>query len=278
MHCAELLCTARSLAFPSVASHLTHTSHMQPSTLLATAVALLSALTATSAAAAAAAAARRPASAAFTFSTISGGVASQLLALAETSLSLPVSATLHVATIGQGVQQYRCEANSTTGIRAWKLLGAVADISVPLPSTQRADTRRRRRRADGATRSDRFVKIADHCFDAGSPVWASSQPWDSSSVVGKRVAADAVSPGSANIPWVLLSASPAASSHVNIDNDDDSFDTGGLQAGLFDRTAFIIRFATAGGVAPSAKNTCSTDAHVGAVVDVPYTAGYAFYR
>ena len=89
----------------------------------------------------------------------------------------------------------------------------------------------------------------------GGPTW---QARDGSTVVGKRV--DGVTVDATAIPWLLLSATPAA----------------GADGDRLAKTTFIQRVATTGGLAPAAA-TCNADT-VGTVAEVPYTADYYFWK
>jgi hypothetical protein len=82
------------------------------------------------------------------------------------------------------------------------------------------------------------------------PTWESNS---GSKVVAARV--DGCSPDSNAIPWLLLRA-------VSTEGP-----------GIFSSVAFIHRVNTAGGTAPTAPG-----ASIGAIIDVPYTAEYYFYR
>jgi len=84
------------------------------------------------------------------------------------------------------------------------------------------------------------------------PTWKSI---DGSSVKGSVVASERVD--SEAIPWLLLRATA---------HDGD---------GRMARVRYVQRLFTVGGLAPSAG--CDAT-HLGAAVDVPYTASYAFFR
>lgn len=89
----------------------------------------------------------------------------------------------------------------------------------------------------------------------GGPTWMAL---DGSAVVGTR-AGIAPAPTRGNIPWLLLSTSPA----------------NGSADGTLSGTTFIQRLNTAGGTAPASG--CDAD-HLGATAPVFYTADYYFYR
>ncbi len=84
-------------------------------------------------------------------------------------------------------------------------------------------------------------------------------PWEHAAgppVVAARAAG--ASPDPTAIPWLLLNAV----SH-------------GAEKGKMSKVSSIQRLSTTGGLAPATG--CDAD-HVGAAVDVPYTADYFFYR
>jgi Protein of unknown function (DUF3455) len=90
----------------------------------------------------------------------------------------------------------------------------------------------------------------------GGPTW---QAKDGSKVVGRReqqVTVDATA-----IPWLLLSKAST---------------TAGEGGDRLVNTTFIQRIATTGGLAPAAADCDATTA--GAVVEVPYTADYYFWK
>lgn len=90
----------------------------------------------------------------------------------------------------------------------------------------------------------------------GGPTWRGT---DGSTVVGARV--DGVTVDATAIPWLLLSAAST---------------TTGPRGDRFTKTTFIQRTATTGGLAPAAAD-CNA-ATAGAVVEIPYTADYHFWK
>ena len=89
----------------------------------------------------------------------------------------------------------------------------------------------------------------------GGPTW---QAKDGSFAVGQRV--DGVTVDTTAVPWLLLTASPAA----------------GPDGDRLAGTTFIQRVATTGGVAPAA-GSCH-EGTVGTTEEVPYTADYYFWK
>ena len=67
-------------------------------------------------------------------------------------------------------------------------------------------------------------------------------------------------PDGASVPWLLLSATPAADSKPG---------------GMLDGVAFVRRSDTKGGGMPT--QGCDA-AHIGAEVQAPYSATYTFYK
>lgn len=90
----------------------------------------------------------------------------------------------------------------------------------------------------------------------GGPTW---QAKDGSMVVGRRV--DGVTVNAKAIPWLLLSAASTSA---------------GPKGDRLVDTSFIQRVATTGGLAPAATKCKATT--TGAVVEVPYTADYYFWK
>ena len=101
--------------------------------------------------------------------------------------------------------------------------------------------------------NDHGKLIVDHF---GGPTW---QARDGSRVVGQRV--DGVTVDATAIPWLLLSAASTAS---------------GPDGDKLEHTTFIQRTATTGGLPPAASQ-CNAAA-AGALVEVPYTADYHFWK
>jgi len=88
--------------------------------------------------------------------------------------------------------------------------------------------------------------------------WQDSR--DTSEVWGMAIASVSVEPGA--IPWLLVEVVGAQDGPTGGDELSD--------------TTFVQRLNTAGGVAPSAGCTQSTD--VGSTALVPYSADYFFYK
>ena len=107
--------------------------------------------------------------------------------------------------------------------------------------------------ADIRTAERRGKRIMKHF---GGPTW---QARDGSTVVGQRV--DGVTVNATAIPWLLLSAASTST---------------GPWGDLLVDTSFIQRVATTGGLAPAAVKCKATT--TGAVVEVPYTADYYFWK
>ena len=145
-------------------------------------------------------------------------VPSNLAPATDQDLSFKLNAT--------GVQIYTCNATATG--YAWTFVAPDADLY--LPSN------------DG--------EIVAHHY--AGPTWEYE---DGSTVVGKKLAAATVDPGS--VAWLLL----VATSHNDVD-------------GRMTDITSIQRLSTSGGNAPATG--CDAD-HVGAEADVPYTATYYFY-
>ena len=95
--------------------------------------------------------------------------------------------------------------------------------------------------------ADFHGKVGDHYV---GPTWESNS---GSNVVAARV--DGCTPDATAIPWLLLETVSNAGS------------------GVFNSVTYIQRVNTVGGVAPAAPGST-----IGAVIDVPYTAEYYFYR
>jgi hypothetical protein len=89
-------------------------------------------------------------------------------------------------------------------------------------------------------------------FHHAGPTWESKA---GSKVVATRVAGTGCTPDPTAIPWILL---------------ESVSNTG---TGIFEKVSFIQRTNTKGGLAPTTPGTT-----MGAVVEVPYTADYYFYR
>ena len=99
------------------------------------------------------------------------------------------------------------------------------------------------------------VLFADADGSGAVGIHYSGPTWNvnGSKVVGTVL--EKCTPAANSIPWLLLGA-------VSTDGP-----------GVFQKTAFIHRVNTAGGLAPSAPGTVT-----GEITSVPYTAEYLFYR
>lgn len=111
-----------------------------------------------------------------------------------------------------------------------------------------------------------LYRAHEHCHDQDAvvhhfagPTWQSLD--DGSTVVGAKVAGATVD--ATAIPWLLLTA---VSHGAPTDGEDE---------GLMTPITSVQRLSTGGGLAPA---TGCDAAHVGATVNIPYTAGYYFYR
>lgn len=94
-----------------------------------------------------------------------------------------------------------------------------------------------------------FGEVGTHYV---GPTWESKS---GSKVVGLRVPGTGCTPDSTAISWLLLSATTTAG------------------PGIFQRTTFIQRVNTTGGIAPTTAGT-----QINELAEVPYTAEYYFYR
>jgi hypothetical protein len=143
------------------------------------------------------------------------------------ALSPPANTTLAFALEADGVQIYSCRAAATPdSAPAWALEAPHALLGSP-----------------GRPEVIHFA----------GPTW---QALDGSLITGARLAS-APGPDTTAIPWLLLSATPAAA------------------AGKFSTVSHVQRLNTKGGIAPTTG--CDAE-HSGARVLVPYTAAYYFYR
>jgi hypothetical protein len=106
--------------------------------------------------------------------------------------------------------------------------------------------------APRANLTDIFGRVVVTHF--GGPTWQSVK--DGSQVVGKTTKSATVDPNA--IPWLQLTAA----SHTG--------------SGQLSGVTTIQRLLTTGGLAPAAA-TCTT-ANAGTRAEVPYTAGYVFWR
>ena len=146
-----------------------------------------------------------------------------------------------------GTQNYACLPSGSS--YAWTPIGPQATLFVDLPWNQPQ-------------------QITTHFFSRNPqdgvirPTWQGS--FDTSAVWGAQVSmsTDPAYVQAGAIPWLLLRAA-------------------GVKAGpsggtLLAQTTFIHRLATTGGLRPATG--CSEAGHVGAIVYVPYTADYYFYK
>jgi hypothetical protein len=145
----------------------------------------------------------------------------------ELEHALPSNDKLKVVLNAKGVQIYSCSPKpDEPSAFEWKLKAPEADLF-----------------------DDHGQKVASHF---AGPTW---QAMDGSKVVG-TVASKLDSPDPHAIPWLLLSATPAA------------------ETGLFGDVVNVARVDTNGGKAP--KEGCDSS-HVANEIRVPYSAKYRFY-
>lgn len=142
------------------------------------------------------------------------------------NLQAPAGAVAYLEALADGVQIYECSPGSDSMYR-WAL------------------------KAPRATLSDRSGGALGKHY--AGPTWEAR---DGSTVVGEAKA-QAPSPSSTAIPWVLLAAKSSSA------------------AGTLSEVRFVQRVETVGGVAPA--QGCS-EATLKQQVEVPYTATYVFYR
>jgi hypothetical protein len=143
------------------------------------------------------------------------------------AIAVPSGNTLALTLKGSGLQNYECRAKSgAAGGYDWTLIGPEA-----------------------ALRDKSDALVGRHY---AGPAW---EYGDGSKVTGK-VVADVASPGTGNIPWLLLKGTPSGS---------------GQLAGV----TYIQRLNTSGGTAPS--DPCGA-AQAGTKKSTRYSADYAFYK
>lgn len=146
------------------------------------------------------------------------------LAAAPQDATIPAHARQVQQVQGRGVQLYRCGAKGWTLVGPDAKLYSTADPASPVAGTHTA-----------------------------GPTWT----WiDGSAVHGTKVR-EVPSPDPQSIPWLLLTAEPAAE-----------------QTGMLSHVRWVRRSDTHGGVAPA--GACDA-AHLSAEQRVPYTATYTFY-
>ncbi len=165
-------------------------------------------------------------------------------------IQIPAGNTLYLKGYAIGTQNYVCLPGAVGP--AWRFLGPQATLFLAIPWIQ------------GEIRQ----QIATHFLSSNPaeggtarPVWQHSL--DTSAVWG-RVKASSTDPNfvaAGAIPWLLLEAAGTQRGP-----------TGG---GALTQTTYIQRLNTSGGVAPTSG--CTESAY-GAVVLVPYTTDYFFYR
>ncbi len=143
---------------------------------------------------------------------------------APASIAVPSDNHLAFTLKGSGLQNYECRAKG--GGFEWNLIGPEA-----------------------ALRDDKDALVGRHY---GGPTWEHA---DGSKVTGKLVA-DAASPTSGNVPWLLLKGTPSGN-------------------GAFAGTTFVQRVDTVGGTAPSEPCNASL---AGTKKSTRYSAAYRFYK
>ncbi len=162
-------------------------------------------------------------------------------------LEVPPGHTLYLEGHASGTQNYVC-LPSGTGM-AWKFLGPQATLFLAFGGLEQQIT-------------THFLSANPAENGTPRPTWQHS--FDSSQVWGRAAASsldpDFVAPGA--IAWLLVEVVGSA--------------PGPAGGAALKRTTFIHRVNTSGGVAPATG--CSLASDVGAVVLVPYTTDYLFYR
>lgn len=163
------------------------------------------------------------------------------------NLEVPAGQELFLAGYAEGTQNYVC-LPAAAGV-AWRFLGPQATLFSL------------RTRVPRIQLTTHFLSGNPAEADLPRPTWQHSI--DSSRVWG-RVRASSADPNyveAGAIPWLLVEAAGTER---------------GPLGGLLAETTFIHRVNTSGGVAPSTG--CTDAGHVGAVVLVPYSTDYFFYR
>ena len=145
---------------------------------------------------------------------------------AQPDVTIPSDAAKLYTAEGRGVQAYHCAA--VAGVFAWGPAAPEAVLLEPASGRQ----------------------LGTH---SAGPIWT----WSDGSAVRGKVVQKRPSPDPASIPWLLLSAEPAAAA-----------------TGALTHVAWVRRSETHGGVAPASG--CDA-AHPDATARVPYTATYTFY-
>ena len=167
---------------------------------------------------------------------------------APANLAVPQGNEVFLQGRAVGTQNYVC-LPTATGIR-WVFVAPQATLFVPIFGELQQQV------------TTHFLSPNPAEAGTARPTWM--QSFDSSQVWGRSIASSInpnyVAPNS--IPWLLVQAVGGAAGP-----------TGGT---LLSRTTYIQRLNTAGGVAPAAGCSQSTD--VGALSLVPYTTDYFFYR
>jgi len=160
---------------------------------------------------------------------------------------VPVGATPYLRTHALGTQNYACVATGS-GL-AWRFVGPQATLFVTVLGFEQQVT-------------THFLSPNPEEAGLNRATWQGS--FDSSRVWARatQIVDDPAIIGAGNIPWLLLQR--AGSSRGP---------TGGS---LLSQATWIQRINTAGGVAPATGCTQSTD--VGALVLVPYSTDYVFFR
>lgn len=161
------------------------------------------------------------------------------------NLTVEEGNTPYLQTRAYGTQNYVC-LPSTTGV-AWKLFGPQATLYPPSAPIQIATHFLSPNPDEQGTPRATWQHSND-----GSAVWARMIQTSSDS--------NYVAPGA--VAWLLLEVVGRAEGPI-----------GGAQ---LERTTFIHRVNTQGGVAPAAG--CTTVSQLGATALVPYSTDYIFYR
>ena len=160
---------------------------------------------------------------------------------------VPEGATPYLRTHALGTQNYACVATGS-GL-AWRFVGPQATLFVTVFGFEQQVT-------------THFLSPNPEEANVARATWQAS--FDSSRVWARatQIVDDAATIGAGNIPWLLLQRAGASRGP-----------TGGS---LLSQASFIQRIHTSGGVAPSTGCSQSTD--VGALVLVPYSTDYVFFR
>jgi Protein of unknown function (DUF3455) len=163
-------------------------------------------------------------------------------------LVVPADHVLFAKGYAVGTQNYMCLPASGGGV-AWKFFAPQATLYVNVLGLQ-------------SQLATHFLSANPEEDGLARPTWQHSI--DSSKVWGKvsKIVTDSnyVEPGA--IPWLLLEAAGK--------------ETGPDGGSFFTQTAYIQRINTSGGVAPATG--CTQAGNIGALVLVPYTTDYFFYK